>query len=465
MALFAGTFIPLEKIAEGGMAEIFLARQTGAGKFSKVVVLKKVFPKFADNPEFRDMFQAEAALCSLMHHPNIVNVYSSGFSDKHLYMSMEYISGLSLKDLIKRTTSDGKRIATPMLLHIAHQVASGLDYIHKLHDPQTQAHLGLIHRDVSPQNVMISYRGEIKLIDFGIAKASSTLTNETQNGVIKGNFAYMSPQQARAEALTPLTDIYSLGVVLFEAITGRRPFQGDNPIELLKAIDRGAYEKPSKTVPSLDPFLENLVVRMMSADPTHRPAASVLCDLLQRELSSKYPKFNATEFAKAMSGSFKREHDQDQERIANLLKQSAEQAERASAQNVKGSSDERTQVSRLVPLQDVKPIVEATIRPPLPRTQTNASTISNRSTLSELASTVHWKNDSQIIEERKADLRRYERRVEQMKWVKRLALLALVYGALYAAHTYLPDETQNEIAKHFQALRQKAERSIASLRE
>jgi eukaryotic-like serine/threonine-protein kinase len=462
MSIIAGTFIPLEKIAQGGMAEIFLARQTGAGKFSKLVVLKKVFSKFADNPEFRDMFQAEAALCSLMHHPNIVNVYSSGYSEKHLYMSMEYISGLSLKDLIKKTTSESKKLATPMLLHIVQQVAAGLDYIHKLKDPESQSPLGLIHRDISPQNIMMSFKGEIKLIDFGIAKTSSTLTDETQNGVIKGNFAYMSPEQARSETLSPLTDIYSLGVVLYEAITGKRPFNGANPIDLLKAIDKGVFDKPSKIVDTTEPFVENLVIRMMSSDSVHRPSAGVLCDLIQRELSSKYPKFSATEFAKAMTASFKKDLEKDQLRISTLLKQSSEQAGVAAAKIQHSMRSEQTQVSKRVVLDDVNPIEDPA---ETPKNVTSSSTISTRSTLSQLASTAHWKNDSQVVAKRIVEAKRQHMKAAAFKWAKRAGVVAILAVTIYVAEEHLPAEVQNKLKAKATQLFQKAERSVASIIE
>lgn len=216
------------RLAEGGMAEVYLAQATGPEGFAKDVVIKVVRGFLSSDQQFIDMFINEARLSSRLNHANVVQIFDFGKHQQSYFIAMEYVRGTSLFDLRKRCRDRGIPFPPTLVAEIGAQVARGLQYAHSLSDKGKP--LGIVHRDVTPHNVLLSFDGAVKLTDFGIAKASTT---HTAPGVLKGKFAYMAPEQARGEMVDSRTDIFALGVVLWEMLTGGRLFDGDSELAVL----------------------------------------------------------------------------------------------------------------------------------------------------------------------------------------------------------------------------------------
>nr|WP_249346521.1 serine/threonine-protein kinase [Corallococcus exiguus] len=260
-----GKYVVRRKLAEGGMAEIFLCTARGPEGFEKEVVIKRVRAFLASDPDFVQMFIAEARLASRLNHANVVQIFDFDKHEDTYYLAMEYVRGCSLWELRKRS----KEAMTPMppvlVAHIGAEVARGLHYAHRLR--VNGELLNLVHRDVTPHNVLVSYDGAVKLTDFGIAKAGNKLTNP---GVLKGKFAYMSPEQARGESVDVRTDVFALGVVLWELLTGGRLFQGDSEIAVLRAVQESTIVPPARLNPDVPPDLDAVICRALERDLSKR---------------------------------------------------------------------------------------------------------------------------------------------------------------------------------------------------
>ncbi|MFP2913160.1 protein kinase domain-containing protein, partial [Pyxidicoccus sp. 3LFB2] len=269
MTLEAGThigkYVVRRKLAEGGMAEIYLCTARGAEGFEKEVVIKRVRAFLASDPEFVGMFIAEARLASRLNHANVVQIFDFDKHEDTYYLAMEYVRGCSLWELRKRCKELMEPVPPVMVAHIGAEVARGLHYAHRVR--VNGQPLDLVHRDVTPHNVLLSYDGAVKLTDFGIAKAGNKLT---QPGVLKGKFAYMSPEQARGEAVDARTDIFALGVVLWEMLTGGRLFDGDSEVAVLRAVQQSAIPPPARLNPDVPADLDAAVVRALDRDPAAR---------------------------------------------------------------------------------------------------------------------------------------------------------------------------------------------------
>lgn len=233
-----GKYTLVKKIAMGGMAEIFIATNGASEGISKFVVLKRILPQFSANKNFIEMFKNEGKITANLKHANMVSIHEFGMDQDLFYITMDYISGCSLKDLMNRVKKKKVKLSIPSIVNIIRSIASALHYAHTYIDPSTGLPLNIIHRDVSPHNILLGFNGDIKLIDFGIAKgADSSLTSA---GVMKGKFSYMSPEQVelQSEKLDHRTDIYSLGVVLWELLAGRKLFQGATVNEIIESIKK-----------------------------------------------------------------------------------------------------------------------------------------------------------------------------------------------------------------------------------
>jgi eukaryotic-like serine/threonine-protein kinase len=260
-----GKYVVRRKLAEGGMAEIFLCTARGPEGFEKEVVIKRVRSFLASDPDFVQMFIAEARLASRLNHANVVQIFDFDKHEDTYYLAMEYVRGCSLWELRKRTKEAMTPLPPVLVAHIGAEVARGLHYAHRLR--VNGELLNLVHRDVTPHNVLVSYDGAVKLTDFGIAKAGNKLTNP---GVLKGKFAYMSPEQARGEAVDVRTDVFALGVVLWELLTGGRLFQGDSEIAVLRAVQESAIAPPARLNPDVPPELDEAIRRALERDVTKR---------------------------------------------------------------------------------------------------------------------------------------------------------------------------------------------------
>ncbi|WNG38345.1 protein kinase [Archangium violaceum] len=270
MTLEAGTpigkYVVKRKLAEGGMAEIYLATAMGPEGFEKEVVIKRVRSFLSDDEGFVQMFIAEARLASRLNHANVVQIFDFDKHEDSYYLAMEYVRGCSLWDLRKRCREKGIGMPPVLVAHIGAQVAAGLHYAHRAKSPDGES-LHLVHRDVTPHNVLLSFDGAVKLTDFGIAKAGNKLT---QPGVLKGKFAYMSPEQARGEAVDARTDVFALGVVLWEMLTGGRLFDGDSEVAVLRAVQESVIASPARLNPNVPEDLDEVVSIALERDPDAR---------------------------------------------------------------------------------------------------------------------------------------------------------------------------------------------------
>ncbi len=256
-----GRYQVLALLATGGMAEVFLAKLRGAQGFERAVVLKRVLPHLARQSHFRTMFLDEAKVVAAIAHPNVVQVHELGEEDDDLFLVMEYVAGESLSTVLKKVASEGQRLPPAVVAFIAAQAAAGLHAAHELVDDEGLP-LDVVHRDVSPHNLMITYDGQVKVLDFGIAK-SENASHHTESGVMKGKFAYMAPEQYQGDPVDRRTDVFALGTVLWESLVSRRLFARRNEVETLRAICEDFIPHPSEYA-DIPPALEAACMKALS---------------------------------------------------------------------------------------------------------------------------------------------------------------------------------------------------------
>lgn len=258
-----GRYELVRKIATGGMAELFLARFTGPGGFEKRCAVKRILPQFAEDDEFTRMFLNEARVAAMFDHPNIAQIFELGTDEStgQLFIAMELITGMDLRQLMRLCRDRGQEVPAELASYMMAQALDGLAYAHEFRDPDGQR-LHLVHRDVSPQNILVSYEGAIKVVDFGIVKANAT-EGHTQTGMLKGKIAYMSPEQATGEPLDGRSDVFAIGVCLYELITGVKPFRATTEIMTLKAILEHDPQPITHFVPECPIGIENAVYRAL----------------------------------------------------------------------------------------------------------------------------------------------------------------------------------------------------------
>ena len=259
-----GKYFLLDKVAVGGMAEIFRAKSFGHSGFEKVVVIKRILSQFAGNEDFVEMFIDEAKLSVELTHPNIVQIYDFGKIEDSFFIAMESVQGKDLRSILRRQAERGEYMPLEVSAFIAHEMACGLDFAHKKTNP-IGLPLNIVHRDISPSNVLISYGGHVKVVDFGIAKAESA-SDSTESGVLKGKFQYMSPEQAMAAPIDHRSDIFSLGICLWEMLTGNRLFKRKTGLASLDAVRAGEIPLPTSFNPTVPPELEQICMRALTAE-------------------------------------------------------------------------------------------------------------------------------------------------------------------------------------------------------
>jgi len=263
-----GQYVLLERIATGGMAEVWKARMRGVEGFQKTVAIKKILPHLSDNDEFVEMFVNEAKLAAQLNHSNIIHIYDLGKIAHSYYIAMEYIDGHDLKTILKQGEERSQPMTIELALFITSKVASALDYAHRKKDFD-EKEMGLVHRDVSPQNILISHEGDIKLCDFGIAKAASKASH-TQAGALKGKLQYMSPEQAWGRQVDRRSDIFALATVMFELLTARKLFSGENEISVLERVREAKVVPPSSINDEVTPAIDAIVLKALHKDPDAR---------------------------------------------------------------------------------------------------------------------------------------------------------------------------------------------------
>lgn len=279
-----GKYQILERLASGGMAEIFKARLEGIGGFHRVFAIKRILAHLSENPEFVEMLVDEAKIAGLLSHANIVQILDLGTVDGQYYIAMEYVDGRDLGKLLDRCAQKGITLPVPHATYVLLEMLKGLDYAHnrQVLRGTKQVPLNIVHRDISPPNVLVSFQGEVKLTDFGIAKASIKAL-ETMSGVVKGRFDYMSPEQAGGLPVDPRSDIFSAGVLFYQLLTGRHPFRRSSELATVEAIKKGIFELPSSVNPDVPPALDAAVERALAVSPQDRfPTAGAFKEALDR---------------------------------------------------------------------------------------------------------------------------------------------------------------------------------------
>lgn len=264
-----GRYYLTQKVAMGGMAEIFRGKSIGAEGFEKIVAIKRILPHFSEDEGFVTMFKDEARVAAQLTHANVVQVFDFDEVDELFYIAMEYVEGHDLKRVLDVGARDGKPLSIAQAVHIMMEASQGLHYAHtRVVDGQP---LNIIHRDVSPHNIMVSFNGEVKIMDFGIAKAASRST-KTRVGTVKGKCAYMSPEQARGKPLDGRSDLFALGVTLWEMLTGKRLFVGESDFETLNNVLKAEVPPLSELNPEVPKDLEAIVLRSLARDRDERQA-------------------------------------------------------------------------------------------------------------------------------------------------------------------------------------------------
>jgi eukaryotic-like serine/threonine-protein kinase len=258
----------IEKIAAGGMAEVFRAESAGLEGFKKTVAIKRVLPHLSQKKEFIGMFLDEARLSATLSHSNVVQVFDIGVGDDTYFIVMEYVDGANLKSVIEHRKQLGRPLPIEIACLIALRTCEGLAYAHEVVDALGQP-LGIVHRDVSPPNVLITRHGEVKVVDFGLAKANSQL-EASQPGVIKGKFSYLSPEAALGEDVDQRTDIFATGIILWEMITGTRLFLGETDLGTVRQVQAARVPPLSQYVRDVPATLEHIMSQALARDPRAR---------------------------------------------------------------------------------------------------------------------------------------------------------------------------------------------------
>jgi len=262
-----GKYQILDRIAFGGMAELFRARIQGDQGFQKLVAVKKMHAHFSIEPEVVEAFIEEAKLAAFLQHANIVQIYDFGCRDDAYFIVMEYLQGKDLRTLTTALEARQRPLGLENSLAVAASVCSGLEYAHRLSDITGQP-LHIVHRDISPQNIFVTYAGQVKILDFGIAKATDR-GDTTEAGVLKGKVAYMSPEQAQGKIIDHRSDIFAVGIILYELLTGRRLYHG-NTMEILRRAQTGEFTPPEECLPDLSPELRHVFQGLLAVRPADR---------------------------------------------------------------------------------------------------------------------------------------------------------------------------------------------------
>lgn len=328
-----GKYHLLERVNVGGMAEVYKAKMVGVEGFEKLLAIKRILPAIAADKDFIKMFIDEAKITVQLAHANIAQTFELGRLNETYYIAMEFVPGRDLRAMFERMRRRGETVPHDLACYVMSKVAEGLDYAHRKRDAAGRE-LGIIHRDVSPQNVLVSYEGEVKLIDFGIAKAANKMM-KTQAGILKGKFGYMSPEQVRGVPLDRRSDIFAVGIVLHELLVGERLFVGESDYSVLEKVRSASVPRPTSKRRNIPPILEKIVLRALAKNPDDRyqHAGELVADL-QRFLLSQERLFTREDLAAFMKATFSEEWE----------------AEKRAALESMALADERTPTSAGIPL-------------------------------------------------------------------------------------------------------------------
>ncbi|MFO0600951.1 MAG: protein kinase [Myxococcaceae bacterium] len=312
-----GKYYLVRKLAEGGMAEIFLAKAVGVEGFEKNVVIKRMLPHLSTAPDFVSMFLDEARLAASLNHPNIVQISDLGLADGCYFICMEYLAGEDFATVLRTAKRRQEHTPLNVVLRVISEAAVGLHFAHEAVNQKGEP-LHLVHRDVSPSNLFITYAGQVKVLDFGIAKAESRVTT-TGTGVVKGKYQYMSPEQARGDPIDRRADVFSLGVSLYEAVTGVRPFARDTDLAVLKAVLDGDYQPVRAVRPDLPLEVEQIINRALAQDPQYRyPSAMAMAQDIEKYIGATTSASGGQVLSNFMAGFFGPDRVKSKTRIESL---------------------------------------------------------------------------------------------------------------------------------------------------
>ena len=322
----AGKYKSIRKIGEGGMATVFLARQSGLHNFEKIVAIKTILPHLLENSEAVSMFTDEARIAAQLNHPNIIQVYDFGLEGRTFYISLEYVHGCSLHNLLTALHKTNGMLPLGLTLYIMTSVCRGLEYAHNKTGLDGKP-LNIIHRDLDPQNILLGYDGQIKISDFGLAK-TDIQTHKSMTGDIKGKANYMSPELLEGKKLDQRADIFALGVIFYQLVTGQKPFRKSTMAETMRAIIEGKYEPLSKACPDLPESVSQIVDKSLAIDRNQRFASvTELLSRLDRARIALAPHHEANQLAQFLAETLGEEttrpiigpDDEDIEDLATVL--------------------------------------------------------------------------------------------------------------------------------------------------
>jgi len=286
-----------ERLDQGGMAEVFRGVAESLQGFKKSVAIKRILPSLTKNDKFVSMFLDEAKLSLYLQHANIVQVFDIGVTDASYFLVMEFVDGCNLKAMLERLKEKGRRIDIPLAIYLMLECCKALNYAHSAENPENHEPLNIVHRDISPPNILLSKMGEVKLVDFGLAKANSQIES-TDPGVVKGKFSYLSPEAASGIQVDHRADIFAVGIILWEMFTGRRLFYGDTDYQTVELVRQARIPSIAALNPEIEPELEAIVRKSLARDPDDRyHSAADLGDALAQYLFSRRMKVTARDLA------------------------------------------------------------------------------------------------------------------------------------------------------------------------
>ena len=321
-----GKYLLLDRIAIGGMAEIFRAKTSGAARFEKIIAIKRIHPNMSDDKDFIKMFIDEAKISGQLNHPNIAQIYELGRIEGHHFIAMEFIWGKDLLQILSKFKKQRAYMNPFQAAYIISKLCEGLDYAHKKKDAQGES-IGIIHRDVSPQNILISYEGDIKIIDFGIAKARDR-SSHTAAGVLKGKFGYMSPEQIRGLPIDHRSDIFAIGTLLFEMLTSRPLFTGESDLTVLEKVRNVDIPKPREVNKEIPAEVERIILKALTRQVEDRyQHASEMQEDLERYIYTAQPVYTGKRLGTWMQKVFQMERDREKAILDEMLAVAEEQGQ------------------------------------------------------------------------------------------------------------------------------------------
>lgn len=410
-----GKYFLLEKLAVGGMAEIYKAKTFGIDGFEKQLAIKRILPHCSADKDFITMLIDEAKLSVLLSHANIVQVYDLGKVGDDYFISMEFINGVNLRDLMYKCRERKVAIPPDIAVYIVSEMCKGLDYAHRKTDHNNQP-VGIVHRDISPQNILISYEGEVKIVDFGIAKAAMNISH-TMAGILKGKIAYMSPEQAMGKSIDHRTDIFSAGILAYEIITGSKLFTGESQFEVLKKIR--TTQITAATLPdSVPAALKTCIAKSLAYDPENRysNAGDLQIDLT-KFLYSTYVDFSVRKLSEFIRRLFFEEVSQPSQPLGK--EQSVEH--KTMSMSIAEGAKQLEIVHR-----DTDSAISSDL---LQENQETSATAKNKISPSEMPTS-----------SRKVHVPDLERKKSKTRWPYIFIIPAILAGLAYAASQYLPPE-------------------------